>query len=316
MAATELRGIVTAIRWTDPEGTGNVIAELRVEGNGDGGGGGKPKATVLGYDESQVVRKDAELLVLGEWREHPSRGQQFHAAAFIRVEPRTEAGTVRYLREIAGLSDGEARKCWRRWKERSIEVLRTSPATSSAVLGDVRASDIALFLTRNLTLQEARVGLATLFAGRRFPAGVIRACVDRCGRHAAEVIRRDPFLLLSLPHRPVGFKRADELYLACGGDPARLKRQTLLVMWTLSSNRDGHTWMAAADLADALEDYEGVGRTRARAVDAIRLGKRARKLVTRRDAQNRPWITTTERDGSEGDVAASVCNLLEALAPM
>jgi hypothetical protein len=306
--ADELRGTVLAIRWRDAE-TNNVIATLRADGD-------DKQFTILGHDDTQIVREGNALIVIGEWRTHETRGPQFHASAFVRIQPRTEAGTIRYLREIAGLSDGEARKCWRRWGEKTIDTLRTEPATAAAVLSDVRAGEIAVFLRNNLHLQEARIGLANIFAGQRIPQGTIYHCIDRWGPYAADVVRRDAFILLSLPDRPIGFARADALYLANGGNPGRLKRQTLFLAWAIETNRAGHTWMEAQNLADKLEDYEGIGRLRARPRDAIVLGLRVGLLAGRRDAQQRLWLTTEHRKRDEDQIADRICGLLEGCAAL
>lgn len=306
----ELRGVITAIRWTCPEGSGNVIAEMRTEDD--------KRATVLGVDEQQLVRVGNLLLVVGRWRDHPSRGRQFHADAFIRVEQRTQDGVVRYLREVGGLTDSQARKMWRRWGERSVEVLRTEPQTVAApgIMDLAEAAGVAARLQRDFRSQEVRVGLATLFAGRRFPHGVIRQCVDRWGDRAADVVRADPFLLLSLPSRPVGFARADALYLACGGDPQRLKRQTLLLRHLIETNRDGHTWVSAVDLSRQLVSYERIGEAAARPRDAIKLGVRARLLVRVRDAHGGLWLSTPEMSEDESSVSAGTLRLLTGLAPL
>lgn len=318
----EIRGPVIRFRWHCPEGSGSVIFDLQDTTPGSTVG----TVTVLGRDTTGAVRQDAdggardvEIHAVGRWRTHPTRGRQFHADAIIRAEPRTKEGVVRYVREVLGITDSLARRLWTRWKERTPEVLRMQPeaVAASGLIELPQARYIAGQLRQAIRFQEVRLSLATLFSGRGFPRGVVEDCILRWRQNAAVVVRADPFLLLSLPGRPVGFARADALYLHLGGDPGRLKRQTLFIRHAIETNRDGHTWVRATQLARELADeLDKRGGIRARAADAVKLGLRAGILAKQRDRHNILWISTAGGNSDEGRVAHATVQLLTSLAPI
>lgn len=310
----ELRGVVADIVWSCPEGSGRAILRVKIDGGqvvpvlGRLEGHGPPHAWL-----------GREVHAVGRWRIHETHGPQVQADAVLRAEPRTKEGVVKFLREVLAYADSLARKLWTRFRERAPEVVRTDPdavaATGLVTIEQARfAARTLAHLARN---QEAFLSLATLFAGRRMPLGIITACVDRWGCRAPEVIRRDPYVLMGLPHHVVGFAKADAFYLEFGGDPNRLKRQLLFVVHAIETNRDGHTWRRALEVGEELAaEMAKRGASAPRIVDVVKLGLRAGRLVRRRDADGQLWITTADMDKDEEAVAGGALRLLAAYTPV
>lgn len=316
----ELRGVVTRVHWRCPEGSGNAIFYVDTEVSEEGKG---RSVAVIGRLGDLIV-EGREVCAVGRWRDHERYGRQFHADGVTFAVPRTKPGVIRFLREVLDMSESLANRIWTRFRERTPEVLRLEPQTLAATglvgkeeVGKEEAARISATLQQLLRHQEVYLSLSTLFAGRRMPVGLVNACIRRWRADATDVVRRDPYVLMTVPGQTVGFARADSLYLDLGGDPARLKRQALFLAYAIENNREGHTWILAVHLARELAaEMEKRGGATPRAVDAIRLGLRAKLLASRRDSANRLWITTVTMDRNEATVAGQTYSLLAALAPL
>lgn len=309
----ELRGTITRVRWECPEGSGRAILELT-----DAGG---ETVSVVGRTDTANPRSllHAEVHVVGTWKAHERHGLQVMADGIVRAEPRTEKGVIKYLREVLpGMTEPLARKLWTRFRERTPEVMRTDlrAVIGTGLIPALQAEVWSRTLNHLASVQEAYLSLSALFAGRRMPRGLITACIDRWGTRATEIIRTDPFVLLSLGHS-VGFARADSLYLELGGNPARLKRQLLFLIHAIRTNRVGHTWIRATDLGELLtSEMRFRGGAAARPVDAIKLGLRVKRLAKHRDLDEVLWITTATNEKDETDVADKVMRMLTTFAPI
>lgn len=311
-SSAEIRGPIVRVPWTCPEGSGRALVEV------ESSAGLVAVWCRLTSHSSEWIHR--EVHVVGRWQRHETFGLQVQADGIVPAEPRTERGIIKFLRETLAYAESLARKLWTRFREQAPEVMRTDPGRVAAtgLLTPEQATYASRVLARLVRHQEAFLSLSTLFAGQRMPLGIITACVDRWGSRAVEIVRRDPFVLMSLPGFVVGFARADSLYLALGGDPNRLKRQILFLEHAIRTDRDGHTWRRAvdlgADLAAELEKRPGTAAPRI--VDAIKLGLRAGRLARRRDREGQLWITTTSADRDEQDVASKALRLLTDQAPI
>lgn len=311
-APAELRGVVSAVISHNEE-SGNVGVRVATP---DG------PVTVWGRLEGHGPPHawlQREIHVVGRWKIHERYGPQVQADAILRAEPRTQAGVVKFLREVLGYADSLARKLWTRFRERAPEVVRTDPdaVAATGLVTPEQARFAARTLAHLARNQEAFLSLATLFAGRRMPLGIITACVDRWGCRAPEIIRRDPYVLMTLPGHVVGFAKADAFYLEFGGDPARLKRQLLFVVHVIETNREGHSWRRALDIGEELAaEMSKRGTAAPRVVDAIKLGLRAGRLMRRRDADGQLWVTTIGIYCDEEAAAAGALRLLAAYTPV
>jgi len=310
--SAELRGTISRVRWHCPEGSGRVILDVT---DADG----KTVAVIGRLDGHPQGWIHHEVHILGKWQQHERHGRQLQADVIARAEPRTKDGVVRFLREALGHTPATAQKLWTRWKERTPEVMRTDPRAVAAtgLMTIEMARSNAFVLERLARRQESLLSLSALFAGRRLPIGLAQACVDRWRTHAVQVVRTDPYVLMTFPALRIGFARADALYLEMGGNPHRLKRQLLYLIHAIETNRDGHTWMRAVDLGVELStELQRRGAALPRIVDAIKLGLRTARLARRRDAAGTLWITTTGAAQDEADVADKGLRMLSALAPI
>lgn len=311
-AAVQVRGTVTRIKWEADDGSNNAIFEVR-------SADGERTMCVGRFETAPRAWVDREVCVVGRWQTHERFGPQVRADAVVQVVPRDQAGVVKYLRETLGIADSLARKLWTRFKEKAPEVLRERPGDVAAtgVVDTHQADQFSRQLARLKGVDEAFISLSALFAGRRIPTGVVRACIDQWGANAPEVVRADPYRLMELPGYAIGFARADSIYLDLGGDPHLLKRQTLFIAHAIANNRDGHTWRRGVDVAVELgEELERRGGAEPRVKEAIQAGLDSGLLSRRRDQSDFLWLSARRMDRDEGDVARMLGDLLIVYGPI
>lgn len=280
-------------------------------GNGDG-----PETAILdchGEAGDHIVKVDCEPADLtpgldyrfyGRWSTHPKYGRQFQAKTFVSTQPHSRAGVIRYLMQAPWIGRMTAQTFWDKFGGDAVRIVREQPDIASAAAGNgftpARAQEAAAALETWKALEATTIDLMELFAGRGFPKSLGAIVVKEWGNKAAELIRRNPFLLRAWPR--VGFGLCDQLYLDLGGDPARLKRQALCAVDAIQRNSDGHTWFPPKVIERALQ--EKVAGAKVRAVDAVRLAVRAKLLATHRD--NKLWLADSRKADNEAVIAGRV----------
>lgn len=292
----ELLGEVARIVHANAEGF--FVATLR-----DG-------STVVGTDEDARLSEGRTYRFLGRWTEHQRHGRQFAVRTFVAHVPHDARGVVRYLTEVApGVGPARARRLWDLFGSDAVVVARTRPAevVAAGVLTERQAVEVAEALERYAGLESTRIDLWELFDARGFPARVlIPECIHRWGTRAAERIRQNPYVLMIRRLPGCGFQRCDQLYLALGGRPHKLKRQALLAWHLLRSDTTGDTWIPAPEIVRQLTSQLG---DMARPVDALRLARRGGLIAHRKDAAGNHWVTARERADHERTLAEAVARL-------
>ena len=251
--------------------------------------GGQPSRLVLkGKTEDNEPQQHLTYHFYGQWRTYKNQrtGQeerQFHFQTFVRDQPHTRAGVVKYLAGAPGVGRVLAGQLFDRFGSDAVRILRTQPDVAAAAvnrLSPAAAADAAAWLETEKGLENCMIDLVGLLEGHGLPKGVVKQAVKTFGNLAATIIRKNPYQLMRF--RGCGFKRADALYLELGHPAAALKRQALCAWHHVASNSDGDTWhyrkTIDAGLAGAIAGAD------VRADQAIELASRSGMLsLTRTD---------------------------------
>lgn len=304
MAAThqEISGIYQKTAWRSPEGD-YIIGFLQ-----DG-------VTVKGAADPAELAPNLPYRFFGAWKDGNGKyGPSFHFVCFVKDLPHSRDAIVQYLlRQLRGAAVGighaTAHRLYDLYQADAVRKLRMdAPAVAAAVnLPIEKAREAARILEADSKLENCKIELMGLFAGKHFPRATIKECVDKWGPRAASMIRRDAFLLLTSRIKGAGFSRCDDLYLSNGGDPARLKRQTLCAWHGLQSNSDGHTWHPVATATNAIRSkVDGVNID---PIKAIKLGLKTDWLSIRTVGFN-IWLA----DGKKAKNEAAIANKYHEIA--
>jgi exodeoxyribonuclease V alpha subunit len=295
-ASTEHRGSVDRVVFSDPSQP-FIILLLTDD------------ATVCGPFDADSFTKGTIYRFCGRWKDTDTRGPRFEFQTFTTVSAHTKAGVVRYLTENCdGLTAKLAGQIYEKFRSDAIATLRTDHARVAAEcklspdLCELASCD----LQRGAKHEDTKVELFQLFQGRGFHGKLIEAAITKWGVKAPAVIRRNPFNLLSMPS--AGFKRCDRLWTDFGLPKDSLKRTAIVAAHLVKSDRNGHTWLAAADLAAKLREMiPGADVMR-----AFKLALRARFLKKYRDEAGQIYLSTYHRATSEERIAAALTRLSAA----
>lgn len=306
----ELSGVYRGTRWTSPA-RDYIIGFL------------DDSSTIKGPvspESNDTLVPGSTYRFFGNWTDHPRHGKAFSFVAFTLGLPHTREAVVQYLlRELRGTKSGighaKAHRLYDLYESDAVRKLREHPAeVAKAIDVDVeKCYTAASVLQVNAKTENAKIELVGILAGKGFPRTTIQDLIDRWGPKASAMVRRDAFLLLTGRFKGAGFSRCDNLYLSLGGDPAKLKRQTLCAWHGLNDNGAGNTWHDPDVAVKAINDrVDGVNTQPKK---ALKLGIRSGFLAKLRDDAGRLWLSDARNAKNEAEVAehlSSLCSLAVA----
>ncbi len=293
---TDHVGEFSGLRWRSPEEGNNFCIGMLAD-----------KTCVLGPAEEGELIPGLVYQFFGYWEENAKHGKQFKFSQFVRREPHSRHGLVRYLEKYApGIGLRRAGRLYDAFGSEAVKVLRTQPeaAAKACGLSVDEAHKAAAALQKLVALEDTKIQLTNLFSGRGFPGALTEACVQKWGILAPARIQRDPFCLLVEELPGCGFARCDQLYSDLGLPLGRLKRQMVVLWHAVKSDSSGDTWLPESRVVQLLG--QAISGCPLKPVKAIKLGLRARWLARRVDAQGQGWLAVREHAENEAFVAAKI----------
>lgn len=277
-----------------------------------------------GRDGAVIVKADCppdELIgglsyrFYGHWVEHERHGRQFQAKTYVRVQPHGKTGVIRYLTTTCaghGVGHSTAMRLWDKFAGDAVRILREEPEVAAAAVGlahftDEKAAAASVVLKEESALEAVHIDLIDLLGGKGFPRDTAKKAVAEWGNKAAELIKKNPYLLMRFPR--CGFLRTDQLYLDQGGRPAALKRQALCAWYAIARDTEGHTWYQPQVAEVGIRAH--VSGTEVQPVAAMILAKRGRLLSVTRSSNGVPWLAESRKADNERTIAEYVRTMLE-----
>lgn len=269
---------------------------------------------------------DLDYCFQGQWERHAKHGMQFAFDTLTIVQPHDRRGVIAYLMATAeGVGSSLAERLWDAFGADAVRVLRESPqqVADAGCLSLEAAREASQSLHDGAAFESVKIDLLTLFAGRGFQSGkLIKECLALWKRRAAEMVRKNPWLLL-LSKPPAkgkdvlqeagkrgliscGYKRVDRLYLDLGGRKNALKRQALHIWHQLRSDGTGHTWHDAQQLAKNLAAAIPGSDPRR----ALILARRSGLLTRHEHPLGEKWLAESKKAFNESRLADKVKELL------
>ncbi len=239
----EVRGAVERIVFRN-EQNGYSVIELSVEGE---------QLTAVGTLPYVGVGENVRLL--GNFKSHPTFGEQFVVELCERSMPTTTAAILKYLSSgaIKGVGPGIASKLVEKFGEKTLEVIEKTPQELTKIRGitQEKAQKISdefnkLFCVRELMIYLGKYGIT--------PEEAIKI-YKQYGQEAAERINENPYLLCEEP-LGVSFERADKLAYALQlpqEDDCRIRAGTVYILQHNMNN--GHTCLPKDKLLEAAANF-------------------------------------------------------------
>lgn len=233
-------------------------------------------------DESRPLAEHRTYRFYGRWSKYHNKRsgeteQQFHFQTYVEAEPASRAGVIAYLKEAGkgnGIGVGIAKQIWERFGSDSVKILREQPDVVAAAINRLsidQAKVVASILDERRQIEQCSIALMGLLDRRGFPKTTAKKAIALWGNQAAELIERNPYLLMRF--RGCGFKGTDTFYLELGHEPGRLKRQALCAWYAIASDTTGHTWYPRPVAYQGIK--ESVAGAKQRPEEAVQLAVRA-----------------------------------------
>jgi len=199
--------------------------------------------TIIGECQKNALRPNVEYRFAGIWKNHPTYGEQFAFDSFTQPEPITQEAIVGYLTQCPKIGAMRAEKIYNTLGHDCIAKIKTDPNVLRHISGLTKEhrKNIQKFLCGKEAKEQATLELQTLLKGIGLPKRIFQWLDLDYGTAAAACVRENPFLLTK--YRGVGFELADKVYERLGLPPAGILRQWNYLVYLLTSDGSGSTWL-------------------------------------------------------------------------
>jgi hypothetical protein len=245
-----------------------------------------------------------------KWHPKPKTDLQFHARKWRKVKPYDKTGVIKWLKQCPGIKEGIARRLWDAYGADAIARLKDAPEEVATEIGGgftaERAKMAAAHLQQNDVMEATFVDLASLLDGRGFPHTLPKKLVRDYGADAAQVVKKNPWLLLR--YKSTGVARVDKLFLDLGGNPAAIKRQAIILWYCILNANNGSTWITEAAANEMLKGR--IAGCELKFQRAIELGIRGKLIATRWGDDLSRWLAEGKRAEHETYIAERVAEMM------
>jgi len=237
--------------------------------------------SVVGHSEKGRLVPGLKYRFVGIWKAHPKYGPSFNFNGFVEQTPATRPAIVKYLaKHCKGIGDRIANYLVDEFgREQAIAILKNTPERCAEKVSRLTldaASAASKILIANEALEQTRLDLMGVLDGYGFPTTTSELLIKNYNAKAAEVIRKDPWILLRSKYPGCGFLKVDKLYIALGHPEDAIERQMFAVWYFCNKTGEGHTWFTIQSLQDFLNSVITGG---VRLKEAIQAGRENKKLT-------------------------------------
>ena len=273
---------------------------------------GKDGPVILGTPPDGRFMPGVKYTIRGYWKTKEGRGLQFNFSSAVEKAAATRHGVVEYLRKNAAfIGDATAHAIVDKFgEEGAINKLKSDPdAVAEAVRGltPARARRAAEELKEVQGSQETTVRMLELLSKKGFGQKAIEHCIKKWGVHAPDVVKRDPFKLMTAGIFGAGFLRCDQLWLGMGLPPDRMRRQVMAAWNHLRTDSSGSTWH---NKEHVIRSVRNLVTGRARPDRAVAIAIRA-GLFEQCERDGKLWLAERKKANDERHLADLILSLME-----
>ncbi|NLB91566.1 MAG: ATP-dependent RecD-like DNA helicase [Clostridiales bacterium] len=232
---TKLEATVQDITYRNEE-NGYTVLQVR---------NGRDQVTVVGI--LPVLASGEQVILGGEWTEHPQYGKQWKATDCQVLQPTTLLGIERYLASglIKGVGPATAKLLVTHFGKDTLDILSESPHRLLEVpkIGPKRAEQITQSYHEQMHVRSAMVFLQSYGVSASLAVKISR----QYGENTRLIIQTNPYRLVE-DIEGVGFLTADRIALTIGISPESKERIASGISYTLLSaaTNEGHTCLPIA----------------------------------------------------------------------
>lgn len=278
------------------------------------------KIGIKGNIPPAAMEAGLNYVIHGTMEVHERYGPQILVETWAIDRPTSRQGFIAYLKrckgnaEVRGIGLATAEAMYDKYGPACVEVLRTDPERVAREVRRFPIQSARLCSQQLIALEDTekvRIALHGMLSGFGFPRSTINKAIDRWGAAAAEMLTRNPYLVMAF--RGCGFLRADAFYRSVGqqrfaDDPLRftawmaaLKRQAYALAYELASDTDGHVWYPVERGIQGIKSR--VAGAEVLPERAIELARRAHIVRVKVDATGKRWLADRRSADAEEVVA-------------
>ena len=249
------------------------------------------------------VAEGEELVLYGNFTNHPTYGRQFSVATYEKRLPSDVHAILRYLssRAVKGIGPSTAAKIVNRYGTESFDVIENHPEWLADIPGISRKKAAAISAAFR---EQSGVRSVMMFCRDFFGAATSTKVYRRFGAGAVGMIQKNPYCLCD-GTLGVGFEKADEIAAALGMDKFSFVRLESGLRYLLRTHAaaNGHVCLPQAQLLSEAERQLGAPAELLRTtLDACRKNGTLVAYPNAEDREN-PFIFMDENASAEQYVA-------------
>jgi exodeoxyribonuclease V alpha subunit len=192
-------------------------------------------------------QKDLVVTLYGDWRQHPSYGNQFNFTSYRIAEPVGRESVIGFLVTLQGIGKKMAARIVDHFGDDTFQILEREPERLLEVSGITinKLDKMVQSYSESRKLQHLISFLASLGISATYAAKIYR----EFGDESIAIIKEDPYVLIERV-RGFGFKRADDIALKTGIAIDSAARYQSAIADTLrqAAQQQGHCYLPQAVL--------------------------------------------------------------------
>lgn len=243
----EIKGSVDAVIYQNEENGYTVLKLLTTEGG---------TATVVGC--LPFVVSGEQLVLRGNWVNHPAHGTQFKAEQTDRLMPVSVKEIYSYLSSgvIKGIGPSTAKQIIEKFGEDSLKIIEEDPQSLVKIKGisEKRANEISAAYIRQTSLRRLMEFLAENELSLQYAMRLYKVYGD----NAQAALIDNPYMLVD-EYFGADFSEADKLAMKLGLAPDSEERIEAAALFVLAHNAEnGHSFIPFEKLEDVVSRLIGV----------------------------------------------------------
>lgn len=250
------------------------------------------------------VDEGESLTVTGEYTNHTKYGEQFKAVMFERSLPQTTEAILKYLASgaIKGIKAVTAKRIVDEFGEETLNVIENEPERLTAVKGISKKT--AKKISEDFRAAYAVRQLMNYMKELVLPVSYGVKAWQRWGEAAAEMIKRDPYMLCSFGI-DLPFAKADEIALKMNIPADSMNRIKAGIDHVLSKNAEaGHTCLPLDKLIKKCTELLSVSPEQLKTVLDERIED---EMLFCYNKRNRPFVMLRDYYKAESYIARRLC---------
>ncbi len=190
-----------------------------------------------------------DIILTGEWVEHPEYGRQFSVKGIEKKLPSTTSAILKYLASgvISGIRLATAKKIVDKFGEETLNIILTDAVRLAEIKGI--SKEKAIKIGEDYASQQGMQSIIMFLQGYGIGSTLAMKVYKAFGSDATDRIKKNPYIL-SNEIDGISFKTADKIAMSLGVSKESVERIKAGIFYILTYNSQtmGHTYLPREEL--------------------------------------------------------------------